>query len=149
MEVRRGKANWWFLFGLSVPKLGSIWFIQHVCIYIYILDWFIYIYISKMHLGFVSSQYTMESKMMQLVFTYPNPNGFKFQNPNWVSPSRWVSSAKWDFTPRFIGLPRLVPLNLPRLCRHIPRWSVVAPPRRPPNPTQPTVTRPWKPWPWK
>lgn len=35
-----------------------------------------------MHLGFVSSQYTMESKMMQLVFTYPNPNGFKFQNPN-------------------------------------------------------------------
>ena len=143
-----GRQTDGFCLGFQCPN-WDLYDLYNMYAYIYILDWFIYIYISKMHLGFVSSQYTMESKMMQLVFTYPNPNGFKFQNPNWVSPSRWVSSAKWDFTPRFIGLPRLVPLNLPRLCRHIPRWSVVAPPRRPPNPTQPTVTRPWKPWPWK
>ena len=66
-----------------------------------------------MHLGFLTWQW--RSKMIQ-----------NLPSPDFTCPKS---------TNRFI--PRLVPLNLPRLCRHIPRWSVAVPPRRPPNPTQP------------
>ena len=100
-----GRQTDGFCLGFQCPN-WDLYDLYNMYAYIYILDWFIYIYI------FLKCTWvfwvhniqwsSMESKMMQLVFTQIQMV-FKFQNPNWVSPSRWVSSAKWDFTPRFIG----------------------------------------------